>query len=527
MGNTLSMIDKKNCQWFMENASVKSLRSISLREGHIRGLHPFDIEFTYPISVIAGKNGSGKSTLLALAACAYHNSETGYKHLQRNQTYYTFSDFFIQTKQEHPPEGIKIVYGIFYDKWKGKQGESLVNYQIRRKPQNGRWNNYEKRLNRDTVFLGTLRVASSNEISAHKSYSRRFTPCSIDDKIAKDVCAIAAKVFDKEYKYYREYQHGKFNIPSVDTSDYSYSSFNMGSGEKSVFSILQAIFACGKGTLFVIDEIELGLHPSAQKNLIFELKNLCYELQCQIICTTHSSTILDSLPLDARFYIENGIDATKLYKGISSEYAHGKLSDTNSEELTIFVEDKVSYNIVCSTLSHEIRARVCVVVIGSDLAIVSQVVSRFREGRTNCMAILDGDKTNERKSLAKRIQKAFSSNVPNGIDIENDIVPKFFYLPGDRWPEFDLIDHLRSNTTASEEVAKRLVIEVSDLHKFLDNSVIQGSHKELHYLSNKLHIPQDQVISEFVKAINLSEVAVYQCIEEDVRHTLSDIDGST
>ena len=69
----------------------------------------------------------------------------------------------------------------------------------------------------------------------------------------------------------------------------------MGAGENAVFSLLIELFSAGKNTLLVIDEIELGLHESAQKRLIQELKKLCLELHCQIICSTHSCTILDYL----------------------------------------------------------------------------------------------------------------------------------------------------------------------------------------------------------------------------------------
>lgn len=111
MSYSYSQIDRSNQVWFKNDIEAKSLIDLELRVGTLRGLHPCKIHMEYPISVIAGKNGSGKSTLLAMACCAFHNTKTGYVPADRRKTYYTFSDFFIQTADEVKVEGVKIIYG--------------------------------------------------------------------------------------------------------------------------------------------------------------------------------------------------------------------------------------------------------------------------------------------------------------------------------------------------------------------------------------------------------------------------------
>ena len=113
-----SHLDKKNLDWFLHDMTRGTLVTIQLRRGSIRGIKNLDLSFQYPISVIAGANGAGKSTVLALAACAYHNVVKGFRLPGRRASYYTMSDFFVQSSEEVSPEGINIWYEFLYDDWR-------------------------------------------------------------------------------------------------------------------------------------------------------------------------------------------------------------------------------------------------------------------------------------------------------------------------------------------------------------------------------------------------------------------------
>lgn len=63
-----------------------------------------------------------------MACCAYCNNEMGYIPSDRNKSYYTFSDFFVQTKDEVMVEGIRIHYG-FLVLW--NNGQKGIAYQRR------------------------------------------------------------------------------------------------------------------------------------------------------------------------------------------------------------------------------------------------------------------------------------------------------------------------------------------------------------------------------------------------------------
>ena len=188
MRYSYSQVDKSNQKWFMLDIEAKSLIDVELQVGTLRGLHPCKLHMEYPISVIAGKNGSGKSTLLAMACCAFHNAKTGYVPSDRRKPYYTFSDFFIQTADEMKVEGVKIQYGCI-GKWIsriGKKREGLGHY-TKYKKKGGKWDKYDKRPNRNVVFLGIQRIVPPSERKTERTYSGRFTSTSMPVAAKKEI----------------------------------------------------------------------------------------------------------------------------------------------------------------------------------------------------------------------------------------------------------------------------------------------------------------------------------------------------
>ena len=56
MGYNYSAVDKKNLDWFKNDATRNTLTTIEVK-GRIRGLCDAKMHMEYPISAIAGKNG--------------------------------------------------------------------------------------------------------------------------------------------------------------------------------------------------------------------------------------------------------------------------------------------------------------------------------------------------------------------------------------------------------------------------------------------------------------------------------------
>lgn len=492
-----SQIDKRNLNWFKADSSIGTLLEISLSEGTIRGLSPFTISMNYPISAIAGRNGSGKSTILAMAACAFHNEKDGFKRLRRKFPYYTFADFFIQTEDEIYPEGIKIRFQILYNKWKKskKFPDGIgAGYQVRKKRQGGKWNDYSLRLNRNVVFFGINRIVPHSENPTIRTYRRAFKASEEHgwESFSKDS---VERVLNKSYSSFCYKVHNQYRIPLVNCDSFSYSGFNMGAGENAVIELFSTIYSAPTGLFLVIDEIELGLHPEAQIRLIEELKIVCEKRKIQILCTTHSSSILSSLPPEGRFFVEKIENQVIITPAISPQFAAGKLSGENSNEIDIYVEDDFAKLFLESCIENEIRKRVNILPIGSAEALIFQLAARYKEiKKGEALVIFDGDQITKTKTLESHFFKAIEKHIDKNA-VENWFKNHIEFFPGRCWPEKWLLE--RSMEGDLNEPEKWFQTKNGELKDIILRGLKAGKHYEFYSISKELNLDLEFVIRCF------------------------------
>ncbi|WP_186129884.1 ATP-dependent nuclease [Burkholderia gladioli] len=486
-----SQKDKDLREWFLGDMSKGLLRQIIINKGNLRGVTSLDISFTYPITAFAGINGAGKSTILALACCAYHATKNGFKLPRRKNPYYTFSDFFIQHKEEHAPDGIQIFYYIAYNKW--KKTEALpdgvgIAYQLRRKNKGGKWNDYQTRVRKTVVFLGIERIVPHSERSQSRSYSRSFAdtkPKGWEEKVREAVGYILGKKYDD----FRYLEHSRYSLPIVKVGDITYSGFNMGAGENALFEIFSTIYSCGKGALLVMDEIELGLHAKAQKLFMRRLKDVCLETGTQVICTTHSREIFECLPDDARYFVETVGGKTKLTPGISPEFAFAKMGAPGGTELDIFVEDDVAKSLLQAVLPANVRTRVTIRVIGSATAIARQLAAHYvRKDDRSTIAIFDGD---QRVKYAINFDHAKKMAENPGDDFEEWYKSRVGHLPGETWPEAWIV---QKSAEVSELTAIALSTEIDAVTAVLEYGLQAGKHNEFYEIANNVGLDKQQCL---------------------------------
>ncbi|WP_081424702.1 AAA family ATPase [Deinococcus soli (ex Cha et al. 2016)] len=400
MSYSISSLDNKNFEWFSKNPNCKSLKSIEVSYGKIRQIQSIEIDFKYPITAIAGKNGSGKSTLLAIIACAYHNKQNGYNPYKGKNTYYTFKDFFIETQTDTPMDDhILIRYGIYYNKWrqnKSDQNQERIGFQSRKRSYK-KWNDYSTRISRNVVFISTDRIAPKYMTSIGRNHKKLLeTNTGNSEAIINSVSNIMGRSFQDLKR--REYS--KHRITQIRHNNTTYSSFNMGAGEDSLFEIMHVLHNCPNETLILIDEIELGLHEEAQSRLLNELKNICQKKCLQIIFTTHSSCVMNALPPEGRLFIESNDQAVKIISEISTKFATGKLSGKADHELSIYTEDDICETALIRGLDNELVRRSKILPIGSALAVVRHASEMLKEdANRKFICLIDGDKKQNAKGL--------------------------------------------------------------------------------------------------------------------------------
>lgn len=495
-----SQLDKTNLNWFDKDQSKATLIRLEIQRGRLRGLGDVELQFKYPITAISGKNGTGKSTLLGCVCCAYHNTPSGFKPINRKTPYYTFSDFLIHSEEESSPSGVKIAYQFLHDNWRKSAnvptGKGLA-WQMRTKERRGKWNKYSTRIKRNVVFLGIERVVPHSEKSVSKSYRHAFVKGDLAgfEKLVRET---VGRIVGRKYEDFYFKTHSKYRLPLVSTSNCIYSGFNMGAGENALFEIFSTIYACSGSLILVIDEIELGLHEEAQARLINELKKICEKRHIQIVCSTHSPRILNSLPPEARIHLELRNEKVKAIPEISAEYAAGLLAGGNSAELDIFCEDRIAQSILSLSLPNDIRSRVRIVPIGSSAAVTRHLAARFLDpGSRPACGFLDGDKSLKKQEHVNIFLKTLE-HVKSQDDATQWIENRLAFLPGSTWPEQWVIQkHLDEDCC---ELAEELIVSEDDLSQLLKEAELSEPHNELQLLAARLNLPRETTESYFIRS---------------------------
>lgn len=495
-----SQIDKELRQWFSNDLSKALLRRIHLAQGSFRGVNALNVNFTYPITAFAGVNGAGKSTILAMVCCAYHADAKSFKLPKRKNSYYTFSDFFIQHSQEISPQGVSIYYYIAYDDWKISStlpdGKG-VGAQVRKKSSGGKWNDYATRVNKCVVFLGIDRIVPHSERSQSRSYSRAFADVALKGWEGKVKDAVGY-ILGKKYDDFRYLEHSKYSLPLVQVGGVIYSGFNMGAGENALFEIFSTIYSCGQNSLLVLDEIELGLHSKAQRLFMRKLKEVCQETGTQVICTTHSKEIFECLPDDARFFVESIGGKTKTTAGISPEFAFSKMGAVNSQELDIYVEDEVAKSLIEMSLPANKRTRVRIKIIGSASAISRQLAALWIRGEDRpTIVVFDGDQRAKRNQNLKHA-RSMAENTTG--EFEKWFDDHSTYLPGTTWPEAWIIQKCKE---CLEKTAGALAIDdEGEAAEFLEYSLQAGKHNEFAELSSNVGLEKAHCLKLLTEVVS-------------------------
>jgi len=315
---------------------IKNIKNISLLK--------FEIDFAKNMIAIIGENGSGKSTLLTCLSKLV-DRESLKNELQGSDS--DFEDSFIQYSFTDIDNN-KVDF-----KWIRKQGWICVLGEASNMPKldgifestiffgNRFIKPFDKKDKKDIVKIEeeTL-IPNSNDISKKMGdilYS--------DENSFKKITEIEKTIMiDEKQKTYKEYFIYKTN------SELAISQIDWSSGEYLLFKILEYIIALelknkkiNQAKLIIIDELELSLHPLAQKRIIGYLNKLSQCHNLLIIITTHSPYIIREINQNNIFNMKkNNADSFLEKPPIFIGHLISELTGNEYYDRLLVVEDNIA-----------------------------------------------------------------------------------------------------------------------------------------------------------------------------------------
>ena len=417
-----------------------------IRLDGIRGLDNLRVLIDYPVSVIAGGNATGKSTVLFAAACAYKVPGAGNKDFVPSTLFPYFSpklgerqdilqritlEFNYQT-----PDGMRSM------RWRRSKGWNRSFFGRKNASQPER-----------QVYLRTLsNLSNPSEVRGVLSMSRLKSEPE-ETPLTPSQIEFVQQMLPFKYTEVVDLSSGNKNLLfAAQESGAAYSELQMAAGERALLRLSKEI-AQLDNALVLIDEVEAGLHPWVQQLLMLHLQQLALRNDLQIIVTSHSPVVLDSVPARGRIFLDRDEASGKIivrppYRDVIQNALYGRSNET----LKLLCEDKIAEGILKGVFDYLLpqeRIKWESIHIGRDTGASefpqhAQTLRKFGQLQ-NTVFILDGDQRGS--EIENRIQEAAG----RGVNIS------ILFLPGKESPENWLWDRLK--TIRSDVVDVQLGID--------------------------------------------------------------------
>jgi predicted ATPase len=401
----------------------------------LRGIQDLSIDFDYPLTAICGRNGCGKTTALALAVLGFHSPEGHFPiNAQRrpkrgeNTTYYTFRDFFFKGPGDPDITGVEI-------SWQYRGTKDIV---IQKRGE--KWMHYERRPKRPVDYLGVIRSIPAIEQTTlrarFKADAKSSSTWALNDEYRERLTNIMRRTYDEAGVMATD---GYF-LRRARAGD-TYSSFNMGAGEDVLIDLLLVLQQCEEGSLIVIEEVELGLHPEAQVRFAQHLQEIIRKKKLQVIVSTHSQYFLDSVPREARVLIRRDGSEHSVITKPATKFAVGDMSGTPDPELDVYCEDNLAELLIRESLPGPVRKRIRVLPVGSKANLAEQGAFHLRTrlgDESHMLLVWDGD---VRQAEIDNFLRTAGLTEEGAIDTDLDHL-NWTTLPGPAAPERWLLEVL-------------------------------------------------------------------------------------
>lgn len=440
-----------------------------------------DINFEFPVTAITGLNGAGKTTIGQIMLCAYKRIKPHNKIFPR----YYISTFFKDSKLDPNCFNDDATAKYFYQTEKPTdQMEIEISRKIKK------WFYPKRQPVRASIYIGPAFYVPKSERSDITTYSNSRDIILTERSEVEQFKIWVPRILGRSYKDVFiqgvKSKSRKAEIGMANCFNAVYSENHMGFGEGRIIHIIHLLESCPEKSLIIMDEPEISLHLSAQREFAEYLMSVSNRRGHQIIMSTHSYEIADALPPSGRKMLERRKKSITVHDRISSAHVRNALSLGKDGRTTVFVEDEFAKSLLISIIHHKRRKlveRIEVLCVGSSDD-VKNCVKALSRSKMRFVGVLDGDQTN-RENLKDRL-----AVIPAG-----DV-----HIPlKERNPE--------NLVFKSSAVAKYLEKKYSfDIDNFFKTHPEINHHKYLEKISYTVNIPAEKIkvdcIQKFVKSMH-------------------------
>ena len=461
------------------NRRDHALQAVRIR--NLRGIRDLRVPFTYPVSVLAGPNGCGKSTMLFACACAYRDPERKPNELTPSSLFHDFgnrgegelSDTIERTELafDYIHEGAN--YPMDWNRGKS-WNRSFRGRKGGKQPQR-------------TVYLRTLaNLTNPSEVRGLLQLARKEFQT---EAITPDLLIFAHRILRRRYRNLSVIASGDRDLLFAEMESEqgtSYSEFHMSSGERAILRISRNISHL-ENALILIDEIEAGLHPYTQQQTMLELQRIALRQKLQIIVASHSPVVLDSVPPEARLFLDRDDRTAEVrlmpaWRDIFQKALYGQSRD----QLSILCEDVIAEAVIrgiLDVLNPDMDLRPDDILVGrntgrDEFPAHVRALGKFGKLRDFLM-VLDGDA----RDAEHRIEQAAELYGHNA---------RLVFLPGKASPEHWVWNSLREHP---QEYADALGITQPGMERSMQEieQLVEGGVQQKSFLKSALNALADDL----------------------------------
>lgn len=270
-----------------------------------------------------------------------------------------------------------------------------------------------------------LKTAIEENLTADTYYNKQKISEPVIE-LSKDLVSKISLIIGKKYNEVKLIKHSYFECnaytATMKVDDLKYTEAFAGSGEFSAIYLVYKISNAEPGSLILLDEPEVSLHPGAQEKIIEFIAEECLKKRHQVVFTTHSPALIRPLPKNSIKVL--GIDPATNKTKVITQSAHSAeaffhIGEKSAKKIKIIVEDRLAKIYVERALKRESQAINRLIDINFYPGGVSVLWNHYIpacaiEDRQDVLFLLDGDmRPTKRVPKENSIAKCDEEHIPS------------------------------------------------------------------------------------------------------------------